>query len=74
MENKIKKELEKIRPHLQRDGGDVEFISFDEKNGILKVKLEGACVHCPMAELTLREGIGKTIKEKIHQVKQVEAV
>ncbi|MEK7653315.1 MAG: NifU family protein [Patescibacteria group bacterium] len=74
MENKIRLELEKIRPHLQMDGGDVEFVSFDEKTGVLKVKLQGACHGCPMATVTLQDGIGRTIKEKIPEVKEVEAI
>ncbi len=74
MENKIKSALEEIRPHLQMDGGDVEFISFDERSGILKVKLQGACHGCPMAPVTLQDGIGRIIKEKISEVKEVEAV
>lgn len=71
---KIKQELEKIRPHLQMDGGDVEFVDFDETKGILKVRLQGACVSCPMSQTTLQEGIGRTIKEKISEVKEVESV
>jgi Fe-S cluster biogenesis protein NfuA len=74
MENKIKKALEKIRPHLQMDGGDVEFISFDEKTGVLVVKLQGACAGCPMSQITLQEGIAKTVKEEIPEVKEVRAV
>lgn len=74
MEEKIKSELEKIRPHLQMDGGDVEFISFDKKSGILKVKLQGACHGCPMAMVTLQDGIGRAIMEKIPQVKKIEAI
>ncbi len=73
-----KKEIEKIlaeiRPHLQFDGGDVEFVSFDEKSGELKVKLKGACHGCPMAQITLRDGIGREIKKKIPAVKEVIAV
>ena len=74
MESKIKKELEKIRPHLQMDDGDVEFVSFDAKSGILKVKMQGACSHCPLAQMTLSEGIGRAIKEEIKEVKEVISV
>ncbi|MEK7167405.1 MAG: NifU family protein [Patescibacteria group bacterium] len=74
MENEIKKALDEIRPHLQMDGGDVEFVSFDEKTGDLKVKLKGACHGCPMSVMTLQEGIGKTIKAKIPQVKEIISV
>lgn len=71
MEKKIVEVLEKIRPHLKMDGGDVEFISFDEKTGVLSVRFKGACVGCPMAQTTLQEGIGKVIKEEIPEVKKV---
>ncbi len=68
---KIKKSLDQIRPHLQRDDGDVEFIDFDDKKGILKVSLKGACIGCPMSQITLQDGIGRAIKEKISEVKEV---
>lgn len=71
---KIKEQLEKIRPHIQMDGGDVEFVSFDNKSGVLTIKLQGACVGCPMSQITLQEGIGKTIKEEIPEVKEVVAI
>lgn len=71
MINKIKKSLNKIRPMLQADGGDVEFVSFDEKTGILKVELIGMCAHCPMAEITLKQGIEAEIKKEIPEVKEV---
>ena len=74
LEDKIKKTLEKVRPHLQMDGGDVEFIGFNEKTGILKVELHGACHGCPMSQITLKEGIGKLVKEEIPEVKDIEAV
>ena len=67
----IKKSLEEIRPYLAMDGGNVEFIDFDSKTGILKVKMLGACAHCPMSQTTLKEGIGRTIKEAIKEVKEV---
>lgn len=71
MEEKIRQALDEIRPHLQVDGGDAEFVSFDEKTGILKVKLKGACHGCPMAVMTLQDGIGKIVKAKIPEVKQI---
>ena len=74
MEDKIKKALEKIRPHLQMDGGDVEYVSFDEKSGVLKVKLQGACVGCPMSQMTLQEGIGRVLKNKVKGFKEIESV
>ena len=71
MEEKIKKALEKVRPQLQADGGDVHFVSFDKETGVLKVELTGMCTHCPMAHITLKEGIEKQIKEEIPEVKKV---
>ncbi len=74
IEEKIKQELAAIRPHLQMDGGDVEFVEFDEATGVLKLKLTGACIGCPMSQVTLQEGIGRAIKEKVPEVKEVMAV
>ncbi|MEK7072391.1 MAG: NifU family protein [Patescibacteria group bacterium] len=74
MKEKIKKQLDKIRPYIQMDGGDVEFVSFDDKSGLLTIKLQGACVGCPMSQITLQEGIGKTIKLEIPEVKEVVAI
>lgn len=74
MEEKIKKVLAELQPHLQADGGDVEFVSFDKETGVLKLKLVGACLHCPMAQVTLQDGIGQAIKKEVPEVKTVEAV
>lgn len=74
MDKKIKKQLDKIRPYIQMDGGDVEFVSFDEKIGLLTIRLQGACVGCPMSQITLQEGIGKTIKAEIPEVVDVVAI
>lgn len=72
--DQIKEVLEEVRPHLQMDGGDVEFVSFDEASGLLKVRLQGHCHGCPMSQITLQEGIGRVVKEKIPTVKELEAV
>jgi len=74
VENKIKKILEKIRPSLQMDGGDLQFINFDENAGVLKVELLGHCAHCPMSAITLKQGIEAEIKKAVKQVKEVEAI
>ncbi|MDD5289723.1 MAG: NifU family protein [Patescibacteria group bacterium] len=74
MTEKIKQELEAIRPHLQMDGGDVEFVEFDEATGVLKLKLTGACIGCPMSQMTLQDGVGRAIKEKVPEVKEVVAM
>jgi Fe-S cluster biogenesis protein NfuA len=74
MRKEIEKILKEIRPSLQADGGDVELIDVDEKNGIVKVRLVGACHHCPMAAMTLGQGIARVLKSKVKGVKEVVAV
>ena len=75
MEDQIKKIIhEDIRPNLQADGGDIEFISFNKKTGIVTVRLHGACHGCPMSQVTLHQGIEKVLKEKMPAVKGIEAV
>jgi len=74
MEKEIKKILEKIRPGLQMDGGDVELVDVDEKKGIVKVRLMGHCATCPMSQMTLKMGIESEIKKAVKGVKEVLAV
>lgn len=74
MKDKVKKILDELRPALQADGGDVELVDADEKTGVVKVKLVGACHHCPMAAMTLEQGIARVLKAKIKEVKEVRAV
>lgn len=73
MREKIEAILDKIRPALQNDGGDVELVDVDD-NGIVKVRLKGACGGCPMAMMTLKNGIEQTLKESIPEVKEVVSV
>ena len=70
-EEYIQKALNKIRPVLQADGGDVEFAGWDEKTGIVQVRLTGMCAGCPMAQMTLEHGIAAEIKKAIPEVKDV---
>ncbi len=70
MKEQIEKALEKIRPALQADGGDVVFIGVDE-DGTVKVKLTGACGGCPMATMTLKRGIERLLKDEVPGVKEV---
>ena len=72
MENKVKEALEEIKPKIQADGGDIELVGIE--NGVVKVRLKGACVGCPMSALTLKQGVERLIKQKIPEVKSVEAV
>ena len=73
MIEQVKSVLETIRPALQADGGDVELVEVTE-DGIVRVKLVGACGHCPMSTMTLKMGIERTLKEKIPGVKEVVSV
>jgi Fe-S cluster biogenesis protein NfuA len=73
MIEEVKKALEIIRPALQRDGGDVELVEVTA-DGVVKVKLVGACGHCPMSTMTLKMGIEKTLKDKVPGVTEVVSV
>lgn len=71
VEDKIKESLDTIRPGLQADGGDIEFIGFDEKKGIAKVSLVGMCAHCPMSQVTLKQGVEAILMKEVPEVKEV---
>ena len=73
MRERVEKALEKIRPFLQQDGGGVELVDVTP-DGIVKVKLLLACAGCPMASMTLKNGIEKAIKKEVPEVKSVEAI
>ena len=70
MKEKVEKVLDEIRPMLIRDGGNVELVSIDD--GVVKVRLQGACAGCPMSQMTLRNGIERVLKEKVPEVVAVE--
>ena len=72
MQEKVEKALVKVRSFLQADGGDVELVEITEE-GVVRVKLTGACGGCPMASMTLKTGIEKILKEEVPEVKRVEA-
>jgi Fe-S cluster biogenesis protein NfuA len=72
MKEKVEEVLAKVRPMLQRDGGDVELVEVDD--GTVKVRLTGACGGCPMATMTLKRGIEAKLKEEIPELKEVVAV
>jgi len=67
---KVKEVLDQVRPALQRDGGDVELIDVTD-DGIVTVRLQGACSGCPMSQMTLKMGIEQHIKRQIPEVKEV---
>ena len=72
MRDKVETILNQIRPTLQADGGDVELVDVNE--GIVSVKLTGACSGCPMSAITLKNGIERLLKEQISDIKEVVAV
>ena len=72
MREKVETALSQIRPALQADGGDVELV--DVSQGVVKLRLTGACSGCPMATMTLRMGIERVLKEQVPEVKEVIAV
>ncbi len=72
MKEEVGQALEKIRPVLQRDGGDVELV--DVVDGVVSVRLTGACKGCPMSQMTLKNGIEKFLKKEVPEVVRVESV
>lgn len=73
LKEEVGKVLQDVRPALQADGGDVELVDVDD-DGVVQVRLQGACGSCPMAQMTLKMGIERHLKEKLPQVKEVVAV
>jgi len=73
MREEVEKALESIRPALQADGGDIELVNVGE-DGIVQVRLMGACGGCPMSQMTLKMGVEKTLKQIVPQVKSVVTV
>lgn len=72
MQERVKSAIEKVRPLLQRDGGDIELVSVE--SGVVKVKLRGACCGCPMSQMTLKNVVEETLKKEVPEVKRVETV
>ena len=72
MKEKVETALDKIRPMLQADGGDIELV--DIEAGVVKVRLRGACAGCPMSQMTLKNGVERLLKEQIPEVISVESV
>jgi Fe-S cluster biogenesis protein NfuA len=72
MKEAVQAALDKVRPMLQRDGGDVQLVSIDDS--VVKVRLQGACKGCPMSQMTLKNGIEKFLKQEVPEVDRVEAV
>ena len=73
MKIEVQQALEEIRPMLQADGGDVELVEVTEE-GVVRVRLQGACKGCPMSQMTIKNGIERLLKEKVDGVTEVESV
>lgn len=74
MREKVQEVLNKIRPMLQADGGDVELVDVDEKTGKVMVRLTGACGSCPMSQMTLKMGVEAELRKEIPEVTEVVGV
>lgn len=72
MKESVQKALDKIRPSLRADGGDIELI--DVVDGVVKVRLTGACGGCPMSQMTLKMGVERILKQQIPGIKSVETI
>ena len=72
VQRKVEKALDEIRPNIQADGGDVQLVAVEK--GIVKVRLQGHCVGCPMSALTLKQGIEAHIKRRVPEVVKVESI
>jgi len=72
--DRVEKALDKIRPALQADGGNVELVDVDEAKGVVKLKLVGACGSCPMSQMTLRMGVERVLREDIPEITEVQSV
>lgn len=70
---RIESSLDSIRPALHVDGGDVEFVDFDQADGVVHLRLVGACGHCPISSVTVKHGIERRIKAMVPEVRAVEA-
>ena len=71
MTQKVAEVIERVRPYLQRDGGDVELVNVNEEEGIVFVRLQGACSGCPSSSMTLQMGIKKELQASVPEVKEV---
>lgn len=72
--DRVEKVLDKIRPYIQSDGGDISLVSVDEAAGVVKVSLHGACNSCPSSTATLKGGVERMIRQEIPEIKEVVAV
>ena len=73
IKQQVETALEKIRPFLQRDGGDIQLIDVTD-DGVVKVQLTGACQGCPMSQMTLKQGVERALMKEVPGVKEVQAI
>ena len=74
MTGQVREVIDRIRPLLQADGGDIELVNVDESTGVVSVRLQGACRGCPSAAITLKMGVERHLKERVPEVKEVVAL
>jgi Fe-S cluster biogenesis protein NfuA len=74
LRDRIEQVLDSIRPALRSDGGDVELIDFDEEDGVVQLRLMGACGSCPVSTMTLRQGIERRLMTAVPEVKAILAL
>lgn len=74
MTDKVEQVINRLRPLIQADGGDIELVSVDESTGLVSIRFQGACVGCPSAAITLQMGVERNLKERVPEVKRVIAV
>lgn len=74
LRDNVEAAIDEIRPALQMDGGDCEIVDVDESDGVVSIRLLGACGGCPMSTLTLKHGIERMVKEKVPSIRQVETL
>ena len=72
--DRVAEVIDQIRPMLQSHGGDIELVGVDEQNGVVSVRLQGACQGCPGALMTLKMGVERHLRDQVPQVKEVRAV
>lgn len=73
LHDQVQEVLDRIRPAIQEDGGDVELVSITP-DGTVRIRFQGACIGCPSSEITLRDGLARNLREKVPQVREVIAV
>lgn len=74
MRERVEEVIDKIRPHLQMDGGDVELVDVNEETGQVRLRLIGACAGCMMSQMTLKMGIERSLKQYVPEISEVVAI